>query len=190
MLPLRRVALCLMILHSLPVAIASESPNLFDGPAYVTELSAVKAAADLYNPLSIAQDREYMGAIFRHLGYFYFNYSTGEVGDDAVSIRVPKHLWNEVVAFWHTHGKADFYHRYFSEVDTALVENLGLPFYLADYTGKLKVFRPGDATLSKAQAVRLGLPAESGMARGKQVNDSNNRPVIVKTTISKSIRKD
>ena len=131
---------------------------------------AALVAAEIYNPVSIREDREFMGSILQLEGRYVFTVTAGARGEDVVSIRIPKRLWPSVVAFWHTHGSAAPHHRYFSDVDTALVNESGLPFYLADHTGDLKIYRPGDATLSPFEAVRLGLPLQYGFALGSLVS--------------------
>ena len=170
-----------MLLTGLSSITASGSHLLTDELLFESESAAVKAAADIYNPISIDEDREFMGTIVQKNGAYYFTVTAGNIGDDTVSIRVPKSIWDDVVAFWHTHGGKAYHHRYFSEVDTAMVENLGRPFYLADYTGQLKVFRPGDRVMSKSQAVKLGLPKQAGYAKGGPVIDESARPIMVKT---------
>ncbi len=146
---------------------------------YATEIAAVQAAANLYNPISLQEDREYIGAVFRRGEQFGFNVTAGAPGADAVQMRVPEMLMPDVVAFWHTHGGAAPSNRYFSAADTGLAKRFGRPFYLADDTGYLKVFNSGDPTLNPYVAMRLGLPRQSGYAIGSFVRDEFNRPVRV-----------
>lgn len=171
--------LFLMILQSSSLSYSNETSFIFDNLNFQTEAAAVLAAANIYNPVSIVEDREFMGAIIKRNDGFYFTVTAGVSGEDSVSISIPKPIWNDVVAFWHTHGSEAPHHRYFSEIDTRVVQELGRPFYLADYTGRLKVFRPGDATLSKLVAVSLGLPKQEGYARGTTVTDDGAKPVAV-----------
>jgi len=154
------------------------------GPApqwYASELEAVVSAARQYNPQSIREDREFMGAILRHDDCYTFTVGTGDPGRDRIAVRIEIPADAEVVAFWHTHGARHPSHRYFSDVDTALVDAWQKRFYLADYTGTLKVIAPGMRTLSRHRARRLGLPPRTGYARGDVVSDAGGTPIRIAT---------
>lgn len=148
---------------------------------FATELAAVVAAASRFNPASIHEDREYMGAIFRHDGCFGYTVAAGERGRDRISVRISIDAEAEIVAFWHTHGDRYPGNRYFSDVDTRLVEEWQKPLYLADYTGALKVMRPGGRKMSAGRARALGLPARTGYARGRPVTDPKGRATRIAT---------
>ena len=45
-----------------------------------SELEAVQAAASHYNPISLREDREFMGTIYRSGNYFAYTVTAGEVG--------------------------------------------------------------------------------------------------------------
>lgn len=153
-----------------------------DGLVYFpSETKAVTAAANLYNPRSIQEDREYMGAIYETEQGFRFTVTIGEKRTDKIQISLPSEDFDKVVAFWHTHGNADPWHRYFSDVDTETANKYARPLYLADYTGYLKVFEPGDSVISLYAAQRLGLPASRGYATGELVKDEWRRSVRVDT---------
>lgn len=151
---------------------------------YATELEAVRAASNRYNPLSIRDDQEYMGAIVKTGDGYCFTVDQGKKYSNRISISIPVEQWDNVVAFWHTHGSDWSQHRYFSDVDTRTAEKFGLPFYMADYTGFLKVYRPGDKLLRKETAQRLGLPPRRGYAIGEFVKDIQKRSVQVSTLMS------
>ena len=120
-----------------------------------SELAAVEHAMNTYNPVSIAEDREYIGAIYRlHSGSFIYSVAPGQSGSDQVSAAIPKIPTGRFVAFWHTHGAAHYSRRYFSDIDTELVEQWQLPFYLGSADGKLRIFKPGERTLSFRRARR------------------------------------
>ena len=147
-------------------ATAALEPQVF-----ASEIAAVVHATNTYNPISIAQDREYIGAIYRldqGRGYLY-SVAAGRKGADKISARLPKYQKARLVGFWHTHGADHWTHRYFSAVDTQLVKDSGLPFYMACADGHLRVFRPGDRVLSFLQAYREGLGKRSGFARGRRI---------------------
>ncbi len=167
----------------LAVLTAMDSSSVTAQPVslYQSELAAVKAAADIYNPLSIREDREYMGTIYIVGDQFAYTVTAGARGANSVALKIPRANWNNTVAFWHTHGDSSSHHRYFSDVDTQTVEKYGKPFYLADYTGFLKVFRPGGRTMSNITARRLGLSYVRGFSTGEFVTDEFNRAVKVNT---------
>ena len=148
------VLLSLSSLSASP-AIALNSQLLFE-----SELEAVRAASDHYNPLSIYEDREYMGTIYRSGGSYGYTVSAGRARSNRIDISVPVTDWDNVVAFWHTHGDDAPNHRYFSDADTSMVNQFGKPFYLADYTGFLKVFSQGSNTLSSLAAAKLAAAHE------------------------------
>ena len=143
--------------------------------------SAVKAAADIYNPISIREDREYMGVIYKVGTNYYFSVYAAQPGSDSFRFSLPLDSWDMVVALWHTHGARKVHHQYFSDTDTSMVNRYGKPFYLADHTGVLKVYEKGGSTMRKYAALKLGLPAKRGYARGKKVRDPMNRLVRIKT---------
>lgn len=167
--------------------IVSLSANLAvaqSGAVFDSVEEAAIAAADAYNPISIQEDREYMGTIYRSNNRFGYTVSRGSSRANSITIRISADNWDDVVALWHTHGNAAPHHRYFSQVDTETAERFQVPFYLADYTGYLKVFRPGQRTLSPFAARRLGLPAQRGYAVGEFVQNRLNRNVRVNTRLS------
>jgi len=146
---------------------------------FSSELGAVIAAADRYNPISINQDREFIGAVLKLDHCYTYTVTAGKRGADQVSARIRVPVGAEIVAFWHTHGVARHSNRYFSAIDAGLVRHQNKPFYLADYTGRLKVLKPGAARLSFSQARRLGLPARSGFAAGRGVKTAGGEAVRV-----------
>jgi hypothetical protein len=174
--PLAASATLLAALLTTPATPADPARNWFR-----SELDAVVSAAQHYNPLSIREDREFMGAILRRDDHYTFTVGAGAPGADRVSVRIVVPEGYELVAFWHTHGAAHHVHRYFSHIDTALVRKWQKRFYLADYTGTLKVMAPGAATLSQHRARRLGLPPRSGYARGDVVADDDGAPIRIAT---------
>ena len=177
-------------LTALPLLILSASSHAValagDFPVFTDPVEAVIAAADHFNPLSIHEDREYMGAVYRVDEGYSFSVTRGQRGSDTISMAIDKERLKQVVAFWHTHGGAAPQHRYFSSADTGLVERLQRPLYLADYTGYLKVFMPGARTLSVFAARRLGLPSQPGFATGRTVRDQYGRSVKIATRRSRA----
>lgn len=177
---MNRIATLAVTLLAFATAFA-DSSSPAPRPWFDTELAAVVDAARQFNPRSIREDREFMGAILRQDDCYTFTVGEGRPGKDRVTVRITVPPGAEVVAFWHTHGAAHHSHRYFSDVDTALVEAWQKRFYLADHTGALKVIAPGAKTLSRHRAKRLGLPPNDGYARGEIVAAPDGRPIKIAT---------
>lgn len=148
---------------------------------YDSEVAAVVAAANAFNPVSILEDREFMGAVYQCEQGYQYSVAAGEVGSGNVTVTIATPAGCELAALWHTHGAEHHSHRYFSEIDTELVEQTQLPFYMADYTGKLKVFTPGDDLISPFAARKMGLGHNHGYAHGRLVADTSGAHVEVAT---------
>ena len=154
-----------------------------DKSTFSTELEAVVAATRRFNSDSIAEDREYIGALLRHKshGHYQYTVAAGAVGHDRISAEITTPSGYEVTAFWHTHGAGNGSRHYFSAFDTALVRQWQKPFYLADSSGYLKVFSPGDRIMSSMQARRKGLGHARGSAAGKRVRHQDGELVRIPT---------
>ncbi|NKB33485.1 MAG: DUF4329 domain-containing protein [Pseudomonadales bacterium] len=148
---------------------------------FESELAALRAAVDIYNPISIQENREFLGTIYRYEDGYSYTVAAGERYSSSFSIRITETQLSTIVGLWHTHGNSSPNHRYFSEDDTRTAEQLNLPFYLADYTGYLKVFTPGDRILPTFAARQLGLGLCKACAIGKHITDEMGRRIRVKT---------
>ena len=148
---------------------------------FPSELAAVITAMNECNPSSIAEDREYMGAILKDDDQYSYTVTPGECGVDKVSIRLPKAMLPRVTALWHTHGSPARERKYFSDVDTQLANSLRKRFYLGDHTGNLRVFEPGGVVYSVYKAGRMGLPSRRGFASGKLVRDGDGQAAEIAT---------
>ncbi|MCG8669492.1 MAG: DUF4329 domain-containing protein, partial [Pseudomonadales bacterium] len=155
---------------------------------------AAAAAADRFNPYSIREDREYMGAILRHKHpasgkeepAFTYTAAAGHAHHDRITIKVKLPGDYEIVAFWHTHGAEHWSRKYFSDTDTRLAKHWGVPFYLADFSGLLRVYKPDSRILSLNQARRLGLGSRRGFAKGQVVtHPQTGKAIKVSTRISR-----
>lgn len=150
---------------------------------FSSPLAAVLAAENEYNPLSIARDREFIGVIFQHRDMYRYTVGQGLSGEDTVTVRLAVPRGAKVVAFWHTHGAAGHGRKYFSAVDTALVNSWNKPFYMADASGTLRIFKPGDPTMTAMTARRLNLGERAGYARGSVVMAADGRRARVATSL-------
>lgn len=150
-----------------------------------SEFEAVTAASASFNPVSIRDDREYLGGILYDGRQYYYTAARGYAGRDRITARIPVPAGHWLTAFWHTHGSAAPERRYFSDVDTELVAYWSMPLYLADYTGRLRVFLPGGVTLTAGEAHELGLPPRDGYAPGQVVRDGNGVAMQVATRIGR-----
>ncbi len=149
--------------------------------AFASELDAVIAASAAVNARSIREDREFLGAVLRRGSDFHYSVVPGHSGADRIRARLIVPDGFELVALWHTHGAAAPERRYFSIVDADLVARTGKPLYLADYTGALRVLKPGAPRLNAIAARELGLPARSGYARGEQLRQLDGELVRIPT---------
>ncbi len=168
--------LAMLLALATPGFAAAQAPAeaLFD-----SELAAVIAATGDVNARSVREDREFLGAIFRRDGAYSYSVAPGQAGRDRIRVRVAIPAGAEVVAFWHTHGGPAPGRQYFSAVDAALVEQTGMPLYLADHSGALRVLRPGDPVLSAFEARRRGLGTGAGFAAGERVRSDAGQPVRI-----------
>ena len=144
----------------------------FANEMFTSELEAVTHAMNNYNPLSIQEDREYIGAIYQlPEGDFIYSVAPGVIGSDTVKARIPKLQSGRIVAFWHTHGGAHWSRKFFSDIDTSLVKQWQLPFYMGSADGNLRVFRPSHQTMSYQQARRFGLGNHNGYGLGEMIDE-------------------
>ena len=150
-------------------------------PAFATELAAVIAATSAANPLSVREDREYVGAILRRGDDYLYTTVPGQAGADRIRARLPVPAGCELVAIWHTHGAAGSTRHLFSRFDGDLVVATGRPLYLADATGALRVLKPGAPRLPARAARALGLPAAGGFAAGETLRGPEGEPVHIPT---------
>lgn len=151
--------------------------------SYPSVIDAVEAASNLYNPISIETDREFMGAILERDNRYFYTAVAGSVGTGNVRLSLPPPYYGEVIALWHTHGKAAKAHQFFSAIDVNLVKRLELPFYLADHTGELKVLYPNSTTISPLHAKSLGLQGFRGIATGQFVKGENKAVIKINTNV-------
>jgi hypothetical protein len=114
------------------------------GHLFDTELAAALALGSCYGARSAAEDREYMAAILRLDAGYRIVVTPGEPRHGRVTLRFPRYRGETLAALWHTHGTGGSHRHLFSPEDTALATAVGVPFYLSDPQGRLRVFRPGD----------------------------------------------
>jgi len=148
---------------------------------YATELGAVIAAVNRYNPVSIAEDREFIGAILVGDAGYIFTVSAGKRGQDRVSARIEVPEGFEVSAFWHTHGRAGPLRDRFSNLDSQLVLTWNKPFYLATPGGRLRVLQPDAARRAPTRSRRIGRFEKRRYAKGELVAGASGRPIRIKS---------
>ncbi|MGI9279581.1 MAG: DUF4329 domain-containing protein [Endozoicomonas sp.] len=160
----------------------TENSDYWISPSFLSEVEAVTSACNIYNPISIEEDREYIGAVLKHKtkNSYHYTVAAGESGEDRIHAEIVFPKDYEVIAFWHTHGAGEGSRHYFSRYDTALVQQWNKPFYLSDSSGYLKIFQPGDRIMSVFRARKFGLGDAKGSAKGKRVKDSNGETVTVR----------
>ncbi len=165
---------CLGLMLPLRLTAISSSGSVVLAAQFDSELAAVLDAVTIYNPVSIRNDVEYLGAVYKQSlgGQVRYGYTVGmgEPGKDSVTVSVSLPVDSTLLAFWHTHGAGHWTRNYFSDVDTQLANDWGVPFYLATPQGDLRVYKPGDPVMGRLQARRLGLGNQSGYASGRVVS--------------------
>jgi hypothetical protein len=123
---------------------------------------------------SVVADREHVGGVLQGPdGEFRFTHGVAPVNRDRVRFRIPVPDDHELIAFWHTHGAPGHHRELFSPDDAALVRETGLPFFLIDPAGTLRVLHP-DAPHRMAAAgwaPRSRLRPPVGSARGAVVDE-------------------
>ena len=160
-----RVRLALICVLVLPPIAPSASAGSCEsrGQPYETERATVHALAACYAARSADEDREYFAAIFRMPDGFVFAVGVGGQHQDLVTLRFDRLEGETLVALWHTHGAGGVHRNLFSPTDTALVRQVGVPFYLTDPTGRLRVFRPGDRPRAPLNRTSARPPVGSAM---------------------------
>ena len=143
---------------------------MFYTSASLSHCSVTAAAAfagEQYHRLSVIEDREYMGGIVERNGIFTYTVTSGKRRKDKVTARILIPEGARLVGLWHTHGSPHHSRKFFSAVDTQLVRLMGVPFFLTDPAGRLRVFEPGAKVLTRQQSRALGLGTSKGNARGE-----------------------
>lgn len=158
---------------SFPFRAAKLPSAKVENQVFQSELDAVKHAMNTYNPPSIREDREYIGAIYQlnNGDGFFYSVAPGVIGQDKVSAGIPRLKSAKIVAFWHTHGAHHWNRKYFSEVDSKLVKQWDRPFYLGTAEGHLRILTPSHKVMSLRQAQSAGLGRRVGFAVGELIPD-------------------
>ncbi len=149
---------------------------------YGSVLDAVVAASNRFNADSIRLDREHVGAILRCGRSVYYTHGVGAEHQAPVDFTIAKPTRCRLLALWHTHGAEAPDRTYFSPADTQSADRLRVPIYMTNYTGVLKVYRPGGPKLVP-KSNRFGLmPVRRGTANGRVVKDRDGEPIQIRTT--------
>ena len=124
---------------------------------------AAIAASNRYNPDSIRRNREHAGAIVACEGGMFYTHGKGRSGVTPIRFSVIVPSGCKLQALWHTHGGRGRHREFFSASDTETANRLGVPFYLANYKGELRVFIPGQETAAKKHVSlsKPGMPADA-----------------------------
>lgn len=143
-----RKALAVVCLGMSPGAFAGAAlPTIetrIDPEAFESPLAAVQSAGNLYLEVSRRSDREVVGGILRNAsGEYRYTVGWAEPEADEVRFRIVIAPGQELVAFWHTHGRAGPARELFSEQDTRLVAGQGLPLYLITPRSRIRLLQPG-----------------------------------------------
>ncbi len=150
---------------------------------YTSEKMAVIATVNRYNPDSIKNNREHVGGILqcKNKGFFY-THGFGESGQVPVQFSILLPSGCKLVSLWHTHGGNSVDKSYFSPNDTRTANKVAKPFYMADYKGSLRIFRPGDKRIPGNKRFRF---SATNIPRGTAVGSLvqvNGAPVQIATS--------
>ncbi len=133
--------------------------------------AAIVAAGNYYNPLSISEDRQYIGTVLQHTtdNHYIFTAVAGKPGQDKVSSALTIPEGYRLAAFWQTRGDQHWGQQYFSREQTHLARQWQLPYYMTNASGYLKVYAPDDPLMSSIQVRRRGLGMLGGVAEGQEI---------------------
>jgi hypothetical protein len=177
-------AISVLVLMSFsPSSFADRDPNgdcETRSQTFATELATVHALSQCYATLSAKEDREYFAAILQAADGFVFVVGAGTHHKDQISLRIGRLQGETFVALWHTHGAKGPNREFFSPTDTALVKQVGVPFYLVDPNGDLHVFRPGDPLRAPPKDRTTGrAPFGAAMGTVLAANMSASVPLVL-----------
>jgi hypothetical protein len=162
-------ALLLSVLVSMPV-MANVLTELLSWRAPSVE-RGLDRLRDEFLSRSIAQDAEFVGAVFRtRSGEFEFTQGQGPRGQNQVTFRIRRTAGQELVGFWHTHGANRPSRGIFSPTDARLVRRTGLPFYLIRPDGEIRVLKPEH--VADRDRVGLKIGAFARLPRGSHPGES------------------
>ena len=108
---------------------------------------AVVEMSSTYNPPSIEQNREYIGIVAKcSENKFKATVAEGRKKSPDVSFKLVVPEGCTLEAFWHTHARHSIMHdkTKFSAADTNIAIQFGVPIYMVDPKGTLRVFKPED----------------------------------------------
>jgi hypothetical protein len=114
---------------------------------FPTADAAAKWAASVFNPASIEDDREFGGAIYHdpENNDYYVTYNPAEQGKGTIiAAREKGKTSHKVAAHWHTHGKPIRGAERMSQQDMQSALANGVPMYMADGSGRISKFTPGE----------------------------------------------
>jgi hypothetical protein len=186
--PILNVCLTLVFHAWMPVAASEMSmPDI----SYKSILEAVTAASDRYNPESITTDTEHFGIILKAVSKsadqgapvdsYRYTHATAKKRQDSFRLKVKIPAGYQLAAVWHTHGRRNPAHRFFSPTDVRTANRLQVPVYLADYTGILKVYSPDDHGSSNSPGLgRNSVALLKRPARGTVIRDNQGDLVTVR----------
>lgn len=157
---MKHAIVLLVLLLTAPVSAFGDPLSLVDRMVY--------QIASSVNADSIKQDREYVGVIIQMSDGTLINSSgSGGSGQKEIAFTYVRPKDAKTVAIWHTHGARNKYTRYFSRADTTTANRANVPMYMMDSTGTLRVYNPGDPTVTSYYAKRKNI--SRFVALGKKI---------------------
>jgi hypothetical protein len=129
--------------------------NMVPISGFHTPDAAAIAASNRYNPDSIEKNREHVGGIVRcNRSEYFYTHGRGESGVVPVQFSVAYPKSCKLHSFWHTHGGSFEDRKFFSPADTHTANSADKPFFMSDYQGNLRVYRPGGRLFSSNKRTR------------------------------------
>lgn len=158
------MSVLLWVLAGCATASKPQNPTVVSSTTHATVLDAVATAGKQYNPPSIADNVEYLGAVFKTATGYRYTAVRGHNHSQRITVTIKVPRGTTSVAYWHTHGRPRALSEYFSPADGDLVQDTGKPLYLVDPNYHIRVLRPGYRT-GKQRGPLFG----SGYAEGELV---------------------
>lgn len=150
---------------------------------------AVAYASAIFNPASISDDFEIGGNIVKAPDGYYFTFTLGDKETGTVSWPLTRPAGHENVALWHSHGAPVEASEYFSETDFKTMSQIGLPMYMVDGTGTVRVIDDPEEKLTRVNYPVPGIrfKRSARVARGRPATRADGQPYTVRDAIGEPL---
>jgi hypothetical protein len=147
-----------------------------DQPTFKTPQAAAISAMRAHNRTSIKTNKEALGLIVKTKDGRYRAVGGIVPGKpkNKNDAKLRYHKGETPVALWHTHGAAMDGADIFSDGDVSTVKQFGMPLYLANPDGDMRVLKPGDPRIGFWKNKRRAGMAEGTLLEGKAPTYTDN----------------